>query len=119
MNKLTLALLGTFVAILLLSGVLAYAFRERPTVVTTETSATPSASPSAGDKGSNEKKGQGSSEQKHNGGHSIISELFGLESPSIAPSTLSNWESSLPEWRCVFVWRRFLAALLAFVRDAV
>jgi len=109
MNKLTLALLGTFVAILLLSAALAYAFREQPNVVTADTSQ-PSASPSAGDKGSNEKQ----KDQKQNGGHSVISELFGLESPSIAPSSFSNWESVAARVALRFSLAAFLAALLAF-----
>jgi len=114
MNKLTVALLGTFVAILLLSGALAYAFREQPAVTTSEASATPSASQSA-DKGSSEKqKGQGAAEQKQTGGHSIISELFGLESPSIAPSNFANWESIAARVAVRFSLAAFLAALLAF-----
>ncbi len=111
MNKLTLALLGTFVGILLLSAALAYAFREQPNVTVAETSqGTPTASPSSGDKGSNEKQ----KEQKQNGGHSPISELFGLESPSIAPSSLTNWESIAARVALRFSLAAFLAALLAF-----
>ena len=111
MNKLTLTLLGTFVAILLLSGALAYAFREQPQVITAETSpSSPAASPSANDKGSNEKQ----KDQKTNTGHSLISELFGLESPSIAPSSLTNWESVAAKVALRFSLAAFLAALLAF-----
>lgn len=111
MNKLTLALLGTFVAILLLSAALAYAFREQPHVTTPDSSqTTATGSPSPGDKGSNEKQ----KDQKQNGGHSVISELFGLESPSIAPSTLSNWESIAARVAVRFSLAAFLAALLAF-----
>jgi len=116
MNKLTLALLGTFVAILLLSAALAYAFREQPHVTTTDASqTTASASPSPGDKGSTEKqKGQNADQTKQNGGHNVISELFGLESPSIAPSTFSNWESIAARVAVRFSLAAFLAALLAF-----
>jgi hypothetical protein len=111
MNKLTLALLGTFVAILLLSAALAYAFREQPHVTSPDTSqTTATASPSPGDKGSSEKQ----KDQKQNGGHSVISELFGLESPSIAPSTFSNWESIAARVAVRFSLAAFLAALLAF-----
>jgi uncharacterized protein DUF4956 len=110
MNKLTLALLGTFVAILLLSAALAYTFREQPHVNTAEASATPTASPSSGDKGAIEKQ----KDQKQNGGHNAISELFGLESPSIAPSTFSNWESIAARVALRFSLAAFLAALLAF-----
>ncbi|HZI48097.1 MAG TPA: DUF4956 domain-containing protein [Pyrinomonadaceae bacterium] len=111
MNKLTLTLLGTFVAILLLSGALAYAFREQPQTTTAETSqSSPTTSPSSGDKGSNEKQ----KEQKPNNGHSVISELFGLESPSIAPSSLTNWESVAAKVALRFSLAAFLAALLAF-----
>ncbi|HXT62517.1 MAG TPA: DUF4956 domain-containing protein [Pyrinomonadaceae bacterium] len=115
MNKLTLALLGTFAAILLLSGALAYAFREQPHVTTVESPATPAASPSPGDKASNEKqKSQNSDQAKQNGGHNAISELFGLESPSIAPSTFANWESIAARVALRFSLAAFLAALLAF-----
>ena len=111
MNKLTLTLLGTFVGILLLSAALAYAFREQPHVTTTETSPpAATASPSPGDKGSNEKQ----KDQKQNGGHNAISELFGLESPSIAPSTFANWESVAARVALRFSLAAFLAALLAF-----
>jgi len=111
MNKLTLTLLGTFVAILLLSGALAYTFREQPQTTTAETSQSgPTISPSPGDKGSNEKQ----KEQKPNNGHSVISELFGLESPSIAPSSLTNWESVAAKVALRFSLAAFLAALLAF-----
>jgi uncharacterized protein DUF4956 len=111
MNKLTLTLLGTFVAILLLSGALAYTFREQPQTTTAETSqSSPTTSPSPGDKGSNEKQ----KEQKPNNGHSVISELFGLESPSIAPSSLTNWESVAAKVALRFSLAAFLAALLAF-----
>jgi uncharacterized protein DUF4956 len=111
MNKLTLTLLGTFVAILLLSGALAYTFREQPQTTTAETSqSSPTTPPSPGDKGSNEKQ----KEQKPNNGHSVISELFGLESPSIAPSSLTNWESVAAKVALRFSLAAFLAALLAF-----
>ncbi|HEY8203627.1 MAG TPA: hypothetical protein VIF81_02785, partial [Pyrinomonadaceae bacterium] len=84
MNKLTLSLLGTFMAILVVSGVLAYAFRDQSTASSAAPQASPGTSPSAGDKGSTEKqKGQSAAEtQKQNGGRSAISELFGLDSPS-------------------------------------
>ena len=115
MNKLTLALLGTFAAILLLSGALAYAFREQPHATTIESQPTPAASPSPGDKGSNEKqKGQNPDQAKQNGAHNAISELFGLESPSIAPSTFANWESIAARVALRFSLAAFLAALLAF-----
>ena len=110
MNKLTLALLGTFVGILLLSAALAYAFREQPHVTTAEAPATATASPAAGDKGSSEK----SKDQKQNSGHSAISELFGLESPSLAPSSLTSWESVAARVALRFSLAAFLAAVLAF-----
>ena len=111
MNKLTLALLGTLLAILLLSAALAYEFREQPQVTTGDTSqSSPTAAPSSGDKGSNEKP----KDQKQSGGHSAISELFGLESPSIAPSNLANWESVAARVALRFSLAAFLAALLAF-----
>jgi uncharacterized membrane protein len=116
MNKLTLSLLGTFMAILVVSGVLAYAFRDQSTASSAAPQASPSTSPSAGDKGSTEKqKGQSAAEtQKQNGGRSAISELFGLDSPSLAPSSLGSWESIAPRVALRFSLAAFLAALLAF-----
>ena len=109
MNKLTLALLGTFVVMLLISGAFAYMFRDQPA----DTSqATVAASPSPGEKG--DKKGQSSSEAKQSSGHSAISELFGLESPSLAPSSFSNWKSIAARVALRFSLAAFLAALLAF-----
>ena len=113
MNKLTLALLGTFVGILLLSAALAYAFRERPVTTTDASQTTATASPSPG-ASAEKQKGQNADQTKPNGGHSVISELFGLESPSIAPSTLANWESVAARVAVRFSLAAFLAALLAF-----
>ncbi len=112
MNKLTLAVLGTFVAILLLSGAFAYMFHEEPH---TADASQATASPSAGDKASNEKqKGQTADLPKPDGEHSPLSELFGLESPSLAPSTFASWESIAARVALRFSLAAFLAALLAF-----
>src|SRR5262249_38569232 len=46
--------------------------------------------------------------------HSAISELFGLESPSLAPSTFANWKSVAAKVALRFSLAAFLAALLAF-----
>ena len=115
MNKLTLAVLGTFVAILLLSGALAYALRDQSHMTSAAPQATPTASPSGGDKASSEKqKGQPSQQPTQNGGQGVISELFGLDSPSLAPSTVGSLESTAARVALRFSLAAFLAALLAF-----
>jgi Domain of unknown function (DUF4956) len=115
MNKLTLTLLGTFVGILLISVGLAYAFRDQTQTPPAMSQATPGASPS-GDKGSSDKqKGQTSTElPQPSDNHNVISELFGLNSPSLAPSTFATWESIAARVALRFSLAAFLAALLAF-----
>jgi len=114
MNKLTMALLGTFVVILLITVSLAYVFREQPQTSSPTVQASPGASPSAGDKG-DKQKGQTSTElPQPSDNHSVISELFGLNQPSLAPSTFATWESIAARVALRFSLAAFLAALLAF-----
>ena len=114
MNKLTMALLGTFVVILLISISLAYVFREQPQTTVATSQATPGASPSTAEKG-DKQKGQTSTElPQPSDNHSVISELFGLNSPSLAPSTFATWESIAARVALRFSLAAFLAALLAF-----
>lgn len=94
MKRVTLAVLAMFVLILLVSGILAYVFRDRSqSTVTTQPSPTASATP-----------------------HDVplIGELFGPDATSLAPGSLASWESTAARIGLRFSLAAFLAALLAF-----
>lgn len=118
MNKLTLTVLGTFVALLIVSGGLAYFLRERAQMANAPASAEagaesnipflPSSSPETG-------KPKSSPESaRQNGSHTLLGELFGERSPSLAPSTFASWEVIAARVALRFSLAAFLAALLAF-----
>ena len=93
MNRVALAVLATFVVILLGSGLLAYVFRDQPRPAVT-TPAGPVASPSEGSP--------------------FLVELFGPDATGVAPSNFSSWESTAARIALRFSLAAFLAALLAF-----
>ena len=93
MNRVALAVLATFVVILLGSGLLAYVFRDQPRPAVT-TPAEPVASPSEGSP--------------------FLVELFGPDATGVAPSNFSSWESTAARIALRFSLAAFLAALLAF-----
>ena len=92
MKRVTLAVVGTFVVLLLVSGLLAYVFldRSRPAAVTTgiETQA-PQNVP-------------------------LIGELFGPDPTGLTPANLASWESTSARIALRFSLAAFLAAMLAF-----
>src|SRR5215207_2206953 len=90
MNRMTLAVLATFVVILLGSGLLAYVFRDQPgaTAVPVDTQA-----------------------QRE---IPLLGELFGPDASGLTPSNLSSWESTSARIALRFSLAAFLAALLAF-----
>ena len=101
MKRVTLAVLGLFVLLLLGSGLLAYYFRvpTEPEQVTTRPAPVASpeaATPSPGDE------------------IPLIGELFGRDGAGLAPSTLASWESLAARIALRFSLAAFLAALLAF-----
>lgn len=98
MNRLTLAVLATFVVILLGSGLAAYLLRDRPgsTSVTTP-SASPAASPSASDSGK-----------------PLLGELFGPDVTGMSPADFASWETTSARIALRFALAAFLASLLAF-----
>jgi hypothetical protein len=85
MKRVSLAVLGTFVLILVVTGILAYVFRDP--------SAT--ASPARDD-------------------IPLIGELFGSDATGFAPGTLEKWESTAARIALRFALAAFLAAVLAF-----
>lgn len=94
MNRVTLGVLGTFVLILLVSGILAYVFRDQSGSTATATPA-PAASPAQQD-------------------IPLIGELFGSDDTSLAPGSLASWESTAARIGLRFSLAAFLAAVLAF-----
>ncbi|HSK64527.1 MAG TPA: hypothetical protein VK893_11820, partial [Pyrinomonadaceae bacterium] len=107
MNRMTVAVLGTFVVILLGSGFLAYVFRDQPGTAVTGT-ATPSASPGS------QIAAPGASEKEAERGVPLLSELFGGHDTGVAPANLGSWESTSAQIALRFALAAFLAALLAF-----
>lgn len=101
MKRLTLGVLGTFVLLLLGSGLLAYYFRvpaeQGATTVSGPTgSPSPVAAPEARDE------------------IPLVGELFGRDGEGLVPSTLATWEALAARIALRFSLAAFLAALLAF-----
>src|SRR5215204_1553631 len=90
MNRMTLAVLATFVVILLGSGLLAYVFRDQQ-----RAAAVPVPTPSQRE-------------------IPFLGELFGPDASGLTPSTVSSWESTSARIALRFSLAAFLAALLAF-----
>ena len=94
MNRVTVAVLGTFVVILLASGILTYFLRE-PSQTITGPAATASPSP---------------------GAQSIplLGQLFGPDATGLTPASISSWEATSARIALRFSLAAFLAGLLAF-----
>ena len=94
MNRVTVAVLGTFVVILIASGILTYFLRE-PAQPTAAPAATASPSP---------------------GAQSIplLGQLFGPDATGLTPATVSSWEATSARIALRFSLAAFLAGLLAF-----
>ena len=101
MNRLTLAVLATFVVILLGSGLAAYLLRDRPGSTSI---ATPSASPAASIP----------NPRSTDGGTSILGELFGPDATGLSPASFASWETTSARIALRFALAAFLAATLAF-----
>lgn len=111
MNRLTLGLLATFVAILLGSGLLAYVFRDRPADVTEGAAQSGNSTSSPGASASPPPANEN---QKKRGNHPLLWELFGPDSSGQLPSTYASWEATAARIALRFSLAAFLAALLAF-----
>lgn len=99
MNRVTVAVLGLFIAILIASGLLAYYLREQP-APTARTAAVPAAAPAV----------RPSSE----GEIPLFGQLFGPDAAGVSPATVSSWEATSARITLRFALAAFLAALLAF-----
>lgn len=98
MKRVSFAVLGTFILLLLGTGFLAYLFHDgsRPAVTTT---ATPSPAPAA---------------NQVQPDTPLIGELFGTDVPGQSPASYASWESTSARIALRFSLAAFLAALLAF-----
>ena len=104
MNRVTVAVLGLFIAILLGSGILAYVLRDDPRTTGRPTAA-PTASPAvAAPTGGNESAGD----------IPLFGQLFGPDATAHSPESLSSWEAMSARIALRFSLAAFLAALLAF-----
>jgi uncharacterized membrane protein len=92
MNRVALAVLATFVVVLLGSGLLAYVVRDRSEVVVTQTPAESQAGREV----------------------PLLGQLFGPDATGLSPASLSSWESASARIALRFSLAAFLAALLAF-----
>jgi len=104
MNRITLAVLGTFIVVLIGSGILAYVLRDQsqPAVTTT---ATPS--PGAETK-------PATPAQNQTRGIPLVGELFGPDVSGLSPASIESWESTSARIALRFSLAAFLAAILAF-----
>lgn len=107
MNRLTVGLLATFVAILLASGLLAYVLRERAEPA--NSNATAATAPNTGEAAQAE-----SEKQSKRGKHPLLWELFGPDSSGLSPTSYASWETTASRIALRFSLAAFLAALLAF-----
>ena len=94
MNRVTVAVLGTFVVILVASGILTYFLRE-PSQSTPAPAA--AASPSSGPQSI-----------------PLLGQLFGPDATGLTPASLSSWEATSARIALRFSLAAFLAGLLAF-----
>ena len=101
MNRLTLAVLATFVVILLGSGLAAYILRDRPGTTSVTSSSGPSTS-------------VGTATATPAKEPSILGELFGPDVTGLSPANLASWETTSARIALRFALAAFLAALLAF-----
>lgn len=108
MNKLTFALLGTFVAILLGSALLAYSLRDRSAPSGTEVGVDRTENNTASSATQS-----GAAEGKH-GNRPLLWDLFGPDSSGLSPASYAAWESTAARIALRFSLAAFLAALLAF-----
>src|SRR5215213_8338280 len=101
MNRVALAVLATFVVILLGSGLLAYYLRDHSgsgvTSITTPSSSPSAASPTPAVRDT-----------------PLMGELFGPDTTGLSPANFSSWETTSARIALRFSLAAFLAALLAF-----
>src|SRR5215813_6033187 len=102
MNRMTVGLLATFVALLLGSGLLAYVFRDG------------AAHPNSGAPQTESRSGPSNAPSTDIQNHPLLWQLFGSEATTSSPTSLASWESIAARIALRFSLAAFLAALLAF-----
>jgi uncharacterized membrane protein YhiD involved in acid resistance len=105
MDRLTVGLLATFVALLLGSGLLAYVLRDRNAPAPADVSVPHE----KGDKGANAVATPPPAENRP-----LLWQLFGGDASASSPTTVASWESIAARIALRFSLAAFLAALLAF-----
>jgi len=102
MNRVTLAVLATFVVLLLASGLFAYLLRDQPNAVTpTSSNGGAVAAPAA-------------SENQAQRQIPLLGELFGPDASGLTPASFASWEATSARIALRFSLAAFLASLLAF-----
>jgi hypothetical protein len=104
MNRVTVAVLGLFIAILVGSGVLAYVLRDEPKPAE-RTTAVPAASPVVTTP---------ADENQARREIPLFGQLFGPDATGLSPSSFQSWEAASARIALRFSLAAFLAALLAF-----
>src|SRR5262245_63802182 len=104
MNRLTLGILATFVALLLASGLLAYVLRDRtaPGIANVPHTESRAGNTAVATPSTNENQ------------HPLLWQLFGSDSSTSSPTSVASWESLSARIAWRFSLAAFLAALLAF-----
>ncbi|MFN2493676.1 MAG: DUF4956 domain-containing protein [Pyrinomonadaceae bacterium] len=113
MNRLTLGLLATFAAILLVCGVLAYILRDPSEAAGIDTAPARSENASTSPAATATPRA-GTENQSKRESHPLIWELFGPDSSGVSPSSYASWETTAARIALRFSLAAFLAALLAF-----
>lgn len=100
MNRVTVAVLGTFIVILVGSGILAYVLRDKSGSVMTgaATTGAPVSAP----------------ERQARDEAPLLGELFGPDASGLSPANVSSWEATSARIALRFSLAAFLASLLAF-----
>src|SRR5215813_11690197 len=102
MNRMTVGLLATFVALVLGRGLLAYVFRDG------------AAHPNSGAPQTESRSGPSNAPLTDIQNHPLLWQLFGSEATTSSPTSLASWESIAARIALRFSLAAFLAALLAF-----
>ena len=97
MNRVTVAVLGTFVVLLIGSGIATYFLRDQSQIAPAPASV---ATPAPG--------------TQPKGGVPLLGELFGPDASGLSPANISSWEATSARIALRFSLAAFLAGLLAF-----
>jgi len=101
MNRVTIAVMVTFVVLLLASGLVAYILRDQPNAVT-PTSSTGAVAAPAG------------SETQAKDQIPLLGQLLGPDASGLSPASFASWEATSARIALRFSLAAFLASLLAF-----